>query len=332
MRLRKPGSRASESSKSSARERAAKRAEAKARPEETRPGSPRSGRPRRVGVPRHRGAAKRARRALSPSPASSLRIPAAAVHARRRDGSAPTSCAAWLWRLAVLRPRWRLVGRAFVCAQRARDPGRVDGRRRAPDRGRARRLAVGRPQRDLGRHRRLHRGRGRRRRRREVTTKTVGSAHAWMGVPLAIVAALMIVGSARGRPGLARAPDSGRRRRRRDQPARRPAGGARRGNEAIAYESVDGRASHGFLGTTRVRRRPHPPRTRARPSPRSPERRSREPGRAGAREARALLAEAPARAAQAAPRRRASEGGPARAPPAVGVHHLRGGPVLRRSS
>ena len=38
----------------------------------------------------------------------------------------------------------------------------------------------------------------------EVTTKTVGDAHAWVGVPLALLAAFFIIGSARGRPGLAR--------------------------------------------------------------------------------------------------------------------------------
>ena len=38
----------------------------------------------------------------------------------------------------------------------------------------------------------------------EVTTKTVGAAHAWVGVPLAIAAALLIIGAARGRRGLAR--------------------------------------------------------------------------------------------------------------------------------
>ena len=38
----------------------------------------------------------------------------------------------------------------------------------------------------------------------EVTTKTLGSSHSWIGVPLAIAAALLILLSARGRPGLAR--------------------------------------------------------------------------------------------------------------------------------
>jgi succinate dehydrogenase hydrophobic anchor subunit len=38
----------------------------------------------------------------------------------------------------------------------------------------------------------------------EVTTKTVGDTHSWIGIPLAIAAVLLIIGSARGRPGLAR--------------------------------------------------------------------------------------------------------------------------------
>ena len=101
----------------------------------------------------------------------------------------------------------------------------------------------------------------------EVTTKTVGESHAWIGIPLAIVAALLIIGSARGRPGLAR--------------LLVPVGiavvaisllvdrpeGLDEGKEAVSYDERDGRAPDGFLGTTRVRRRPHPPRSRAGPSP-----------------------------------------------------------------
>ena len=37
-----------------------------------------------------------------------------------------------------------------------------------------------------------------------VETKTVGSAHAWVGIPLAVLAVLIVVGAARGRPKLAR--------------------------------------------------------------------------------------------------------------------------------
>jgi len=38
----------------------------------------------------------------------------------------------------------------------------------------------------------------------QVETQTVGSAHAWLGIPLAILAVIIVVGSARGRPKLAR--------------------------------------------------------------------------------------------------------------------------------
>jgi len=38
----------------------------------------------------------------------------------------------------------------------------------------------------------------------QVETQTVGTAHAWMGIPLAVLAALIVIGAARGRPKLAR--------------------------------------------------------------------------------------------------------------------------------
>jgi hypothetical protein len=111
--------------------------------------------------------------------------------------------AAWLWLWPYLVRAWKFAARAFVAAQRAVTPARAAivvafacaGALVASQWADLSAVSVGTanyaevkgvappPQ---------------------VSEKTVGSAHAWAGVPLGIVAALLIAGCASGRPKLAR--------------------------------------------------------------------------------------------------------------------------------
>ena len=277
MRLRKPGSRASKPSPTSARERAAKRAEKKrsaAKPTGLRAALQRpAGKPagRREAAQDRFGAtasvAKRSSAELIGIARELVRIPLA-LYMRIAEWLGVWVLALWLRIWPYLVRAWRLAGRALAWAQRVATPARVTV-------GVALLTAValaGSQWADLSAisvGTDAYKGLEDIAPAPEVTTKTVGESHAWIGIPLAIAAALLIIGSSRGRPDARASFGSCRHRRRHDQPSRRPAGGARRRKGRGFVRERDGRAPAGFLGTTRVRRRPHPPRSRAGASPRA---------------------------------------------------------------
>lgn len=240
MRLRKPGSRASGASRPSARERSAKRAE------ERRPEAKSAGR-REAATDRAgtlASVAKRSAVELVGIARELVRIPAA-LYMRVAERLGGWVLAAWLVVWPYLVRGWHLAGRALSWAQRVVTPARVTvavalltalalaGSQWADlssistgtDAYEGLEDVVAAP---------------------EVTTKTVGDAHAWVGVPLAVLAALLIVGSVRGRPGLAR--------------LLIPIGiaviaisllidrpeGLDEGNDAVAYESVTADLLPGF--------------------------------------------------------------------------------------
>jgi hypothetical protein len=198
MRLRKPGSRASKPSPPGARERAAKRAERK-RPVAT-PAGRREATTDRVGA--FASVAKRTSVELVALAREVIRIPAA-LYLRVAERLGEVVLAVWLRIWPYFVRAWHLAGRALAWAQQAVTPARVtvgvalltaaalaasqwadlSAVSTGVDAYQGLEDVVAAP---------------------EVTTKTVGAAHAWIGIPLAIAAALLIIGSARGRPGLAR--------------------------------------------------------------------------------------------------------------------------------
>ena len=240
MRLRKPGSRASNPDGPSARERAAKRAAAKR--SATRP----AGR-REATTDRFSSASSVARRSgteLAGIGRELIAIPAG-LYMRFAEWLGAIVLAAWLRLWPFIVRGWRLAAGGLAWAQRAATPARVTvavalltagalaGSQWADLSG----ISVGTnsyievedvapaPQ---------------------VSTKTVGSAHAWAGVPLAIAAALIVILAARGRPrltwllvpiGAAVVAIS--------LIVDRPEG-LDRGSEAVAYESVTADLLPGF--------------------------------------------------------------------------------------
>jgi hypothetical protein len=198
MRLRKPGSRASGASRLSARERAAKRAE------NQRPGSKPAGR-REAATDRFGTASSVARRSaveLAEIARELVRIPAA-LYMRIAERLGGWVLAGWLVVWPYFVRLWKLAGRALAWAERVATPARVTvavalltaialaGSQWADLSS----VSVGTD---------AYEGLEDVAPAPEVSEKTVGSAHLWVGVPLAIVAALLIIGSARGRRGLAR--------------------------------------------------------------------------------------------------------------------------------
>ena len=198
MRLRKPGSRAPGASGPSARERAAKRAESKA--PVTRPASRRESTKDSAGAVA--SVAKRSAVELAEIARELIRIPAA-IYLRIAEWLGGYVLAAWLrvWPLFVR--LWHLAGRALAWAERVVTPARVTvgvalltaAALAASQWADLSEISVGANNyiglEDVAAA-------------PPVLTKTVGSAHLWLGVPLAILAAALIIGSARGRPGLAR--------------------------------------------------------------------------------------------------------------------------------
>ena len=244
MRLRKPGSRASEASSPSARERSEKRAEGRA--EKQRPVAVPAGR-REAATDRagaFASAAKRSAVELVAIARELVRIPAA-LYMRVAEWLGGWVLAAWLRVWPYFVRLWHLAGRALRWAQRVVTPARVtvavalltavalaasqwadlSAISTGVDAYEGLEDVVAPP---------------------EVTTKTVGDAHAWIGVPLAMLAAILIIGSVRGRPGLAR--------------LLVPIGiaviaisllidrpeGLDQGNDAVAYESVTADLLTGF--------------------------------------------------------------------------------------
>jgi hypothetical protein len=198
MRLRKPGSRASRASRPDARERSAKRAE------ERRPAAKPAGR-REAATDRAgtiASVAKRSAVELTGIARELVRIPAA-LYMRIAERAGGWVLAAWLLAWPYLVRVWHLAGRALRWAQRVVTPARVT-------------VAValltavalaGSQWADLSAVStgvEAYQGLEDVVTAPEVTTKTVGDAHAWVGVPLAVLAILVIIGSFRGRPGLAR--------------------------------------------------------------------------------------------------------------------------------
>jgi hypothetical protein len=240
MRLRKPGSRASKAPSSSARERAAKRAESKR--SVVRPAGRREAATDRAGS--FASVAKRSGIELAGIARELIRIPAA-LYMRIAERLGTYVLAAWrrVWPLLVR--AWRLAGRGLGWAQRVATPARVTvavalltaAALAASQWADLSEISVGANNyiglEDVAQA-------------PPVSSKTVGSAHAWVGVPLAIVAALLIVAAARGRPKLTR--------------VLIPIGiavivisllvdrpeGLDKGNEAIAYESVTADLLPGF--------------------------------------------------------------------------------------
>ena len=197
MRLRKPSSRASKASKSRTRS----RQRAAARP---RPAGRREAAKDRYGKAAASFAtiARRTAIELGGIAREMVRIPAA-LFMRLAEILGAWVLRGWLLLWPVLVAAWRLAGRGLALAQRVVTPGRavvlvalvtavaLAGSQWADLRG----ITIGTnnyigleeiappPQ---------------------VETQTVGNAHAWLGLPLAILAVLIVVGSARGRPKLAR--------------------------------------------------------------------------------------------------------------------------------
>ena len=198
MRLRKPGSRASGASSPSASERAAKRAEQKRTA--VRPAGRREATTDRVSA--IVAVAKGSGAELLGIARELVRIPAA-IYLRVAERLGELVLVAWRFVLPYLVRAWRLVERAFAWAQRAATPARVTvavalltaaaligsqwAELSATSVGVDAYIGVE----DVAPA-------------PDVTTKELGSAHAWVGVPLGVIAALLIIGSARGRPGLAR--------------------------------------------------------------------------------------------------------------------------------
>jgi len=212
MRLRKPGSRASKPSSPSARERSAKRAEKKrsgAKPTglraalkrpEVRPAGRREAATDRFGA--IGSVAKRSSVELVGIAHELVRIPAA-LYMRIAERLGAWVLAVWLRIWPYLVRLWRLTGRALAWAQGVATPARVTvavalltavalaGSQWADLSA----ISVGTD---------AYKGLEDIAPAPEVTTKPLGESHSWIGIPLAIVAALLIIGSARGRPGLAR--------------------------------------------------------------------------------------------------------------------------------
>jgi hypothetical protein len=198
MRLRKPGSRASGASRPGARERAAQRAE------EKRSVSTPAGR-REAANDRFGAASSVARRTaveLAEIARELVRIPAA-LYMRIAERLGGWVLAAWLAVWPYLVRLWKLAGRGLAWAERVATPARVTvavalltavalaGSQWADLSS----ISVGTD---------AYEGLEDVAPAPAVSEKTVGSAHMWVGVPLAVVAALLIIGSARGRRGLAR--------------------------------------------------------------------------------------------------------------------------------
>ena len=240
MRLRKPGSRASKASPPGARERAAKRAE-RQRPVTT-PAGRREATTDRVGA--FSSVVKRTSAELLALAREMLRIPAA-LYMRIAERLGDLVLAAWLRIWPYFVRLWHLAGRVLAWAERAVTPARVTvgvalltaAALAASQWGDLSAISTGVD---------AYQGLEDVVAAPEVTTKTVGAAHAWVGIPLAIAAALLIIGSARGRPGLAR--------------LLIPIGiaviaisllidrpeGLDKGNDEIAYESVTAELLTGF--------------------------------------------------------------------------------------
>ena len=240
MRLRKPGSRVSKPSGTSARERAQARQERK-RPA-SRPAGRREAATDRVGT--LSGAAKRSGVELLGVARELVRIPAE-IYLGIAERLGAYVLRAWLWLWPYLVRAWHLGGRLLAVAQRAVTPARATvtvafvcvaalaGSQWADLSG----ISVG-TQNYIGLEDVAPAP--------QISEKTVGSAHAWAGLPLAVLAALAIAGSARGRAKLAW--------------ALVPIGfaviaisvlvdrseGLDEGNEAIAYESVTAELLAGF--------------------------------------------------------------------------------------
>ena len=244
MRLRKPGSRVSRPPKPTARQRAEKRRERKT--SATSPAGQREALQGPYGTTGTsiREAVKRSGVELLGIARELVRIPWE-MYLGLAERLGVFVLAAWLWLWPYLVGAWHLAGRGLAIAQRAVTPARATvavaflcaaalaGSQWADLSG----ISVGTanyvevddvapaPQ---------------------VSDKSVGSAHAWAGVPLAIIAALIVAGSASGRPKLAR--------------LLIPVGavvvaislfvdrpeGLDKGTEAIAYESVKAELLTGF--------------------------------------------------------------------------------------
>ncbi len=244
MRLRKPGSRPSRSSKSTARERARKRQER--RTPAPHPAGRREALKERSGkaASSFGAAAKRSGVEILGISKELVRIPWE-MYLGLAERLGAYVLAAWRWLWPYLVKGWQLARRLLAAAQRAVTPARATvvvalcsaaalagsqwADLSAITVGTANYVGV-----------------------EDVVTappvseKTVGSAHGWVGVPLAILAALIVAGSAAGRPKLAR--------------LLIPVGalvvaislfvdrpeGLDEGNEAIAYESVRADLLTGF--------------------------------------------------------------------------------------
>lgn len=240
MRLRKPGSRVSKPSGSSARERAEERQESKRKAPQ--PAGRRQAATDRAGA--LSGAARRSGVEVLGIASELVRIPAE-IYLGVAERLGAYVLRAWLWLWPYLVRAWHLAGRVLAVAQRTVTPARATaavalvcaaalaGSQWADLSG----ISVG-TQNYIGLEDVVSAP--------PVAEKTVGSAHAWAGLPLAVLAALAVALSASGRPKLAW--------------ALVPIGiaviaisvfvdrpeGLDEGNAAIAYESVTARLLAGF--------------------------------------------------------------------------------------
>jgi len=196
MRLRKPGSGRSTPAKSTARERAAERERRK--DQIARPAGRREAAKDRYGS--FGGAAKRSGVELLAIARELVRIPAE-IFLGIAERLGAYVLAAWLWVWPFLVRAWHLAGRALGFAQRAITPARATvavalltavalaGSQWADLSA----ISVGID---------AYIGLEDVAPAPEVSAKTVGSEHAWIGVPLALLAVLLILASATGRPKL----------------------------------------------------------------------------------------------------------------------------------
>ncbi len=245
MRLRKPGSRVSKPSISSARERA------EARLARKRSATPKPDARRAVARDRYSGAAasfggvaRRSGAELLGIAREVVRIPTA-FYMRAAELAGAYALRAWRFAWPVLVAAWRLAARGLAVAQRTLTPARVTA-------GVALLTAVALAASqwsDLSGIRvgaEGYIGLEGVAPAPQVSEKSVGGAHAWAGLPLALLAAVIVAGSFSGRPRLAY--------------GLIPIGaaviaisllvdrpeGLDKGTEAIAYESVTAELLAGF--------------------------------------------------------------------------------------
>lgn len=202
MRLRKPGSRVSEPSNSSARERAEARL-ARKRSAVQKPAAPRAAARDRYSSAASSlgGVARRSGAELLGIAQEILRIPAA-LYMRAAELTGAYVLRAWIFVWPVLVAAWRLAARGLALAQRTITPTRATA-------GVALLTAValaGSQWADLSGIRvgaDSYIGLEGVAPAPQVSEKSVGGAHAWAGVPLALLAAAIVAGSLTGRPRLA---------------------------------------------------------------------------------------------------------------------------------